>query len=495
MFFARLLRIKGFDVTMKTNLKAGLSYFKNKTCHVLFIDVPLVEYDNKQILHLLEENHLFQKSNIFLFSSIDLDTDELNEWKKHGLYSYLKKPVNRDVILNALNDVYAKITHTTYKNTVEFHADDDNRDTNDDDKEPSSEQIQKVNQLQQKVEQLENMQQKVEQLENMQQLAASSAQQHSPQEEQSAPTSEPSSEQIQKVNQLQQKVEQLENMQQLAAASAQQHSPQEEQSAPTSEPSSEQIQKVNQLQQKVEQLENMQQLAAASAQQHSPQEEQSAPTSEPSSEQIQKVNQLQQKVEQLENMQQLAAASAQQHSPQEEQSAPTSEPSSETTTVKKSSKDHYMLQNVINNLRSLPSKHNSDEYLPKSPIGINSHEQGIIKKELEQAASTSETTTVKKSSKDHYMLQNVINNLRSLPSKHNSDEYLPKSPIGINSHEQGIIKKELEQAASTSETTTVKKSSKDHYMLQNVINNLRSLPSKHNSDEYLPKSPTLVIQK
>ncbi|MDH5666170.1 MAG: response regulator, partial [Nitrosopumilus sp.] len=123
--FARLLRIKGFDVTLKTNLKAGLSYFKNKTCHVLFIDIPLVGYDIKQILYLLEENHLFQKSNIFLFSSIDLDTDELNEWKKHGLYSYLKKPIKRDTILNALNDVYTKMTLTTYENTVESYIDDD----------------------------------------------------------------------------------------------------------------------------------------------------------------------------------------------------------------------------------------------------------------------------------------------------------------------------------------------------------------------------------
>ena len=221
--FARLLRIKGFDVTMKTNLKAGLSYFKNKTCHVLFIDVPLVGYDIKQILYLIEENHLFQKSNIFLFSSIDLDTDELNEWKKHGLYSYLKKPVNRDVILNALNDVYAKMTHMTYKNTVEFHIDDDNIDTNGDDKESTLEQIQKVNQLQQQVKRLENMQQ--------------------------------------------------------------------------------------------------------------------------------------------------LALSTQQHSSQEEQTVLTSE----TTTVKKSSKNYSMLQNVINNLRSLPSKHNSDEYLPKSPIACKNN--------------------------------------------------------------------------------------------------------------------------
>jgi DNA-binding response OmpR family regulator len=285
--FARLLRIKGFDVTMKTNLKAGLSYFKNKTCHVLFIDVPLVGYDIKQILYLLEKNHLFQKSNIFLFSSIDLDTDEVNEWKKHGLYSYLKKPVSRDVILNALNDVYVKMTHTMNKNTVESHIDEDNMETNDDDKEATLEQIQKVNQLEQQVKRLENMQQ--------------------------------------------------------------------------------------------------------------------------------------------------LASSIQQHSSQEEQTILTSEQPSETTTVKKSSKDDPILQNVINNLSSLPSKHNSDEYLPKSPIPINSHEQGIIKKELEQTILTSEqpseTTTVKKSSKDYFVLQNVINNLRSLPSKHNSEEYLPKSPI------------------------------------------------------------------
>ena len=110
MVFANMLRTKGFSVTTETTLKEGLQHLENESYHAVFVDVPIEEYNEKQILSTLQENQVFQKTNVFLFSSVDVV--ELDKWKKHGLHSYLKKPVKPSVILKALEDVPTKMPYT-----------------------------------------------------------------------------------------------------------------------------------------------------------------------------------------------------------------------------------------------------------------------------------------------------------------------------------------------------------------------------------------------
>ena len=110
IIFANLLRIKGFSVTTEATLKAGLQNLENESYHAVFVDAPLDNYNEKQILTILQENQVFQKTNVFLFSGVDVF--ELDKWKKQGLYSHLKKPVRRSIIIKALDDVRMKILST-----------------------------------------------------------------------------------------------------------------------------------------------------------------------------------------------------------------------------------------------------------------------------------------------------------------------------------------------------------------------------------------------
>ena len=106
--FAKMLQTKGFFVTAESTFKAGLQHLENESYYAVFIDAHFDNYDRKQILALLRENQTFQKTSVFLFSGVDFDSIELDEWKKEGLYSYLKKPVKRNVIVNALDEVCMK---------------------------------------------------------------------------------------------------------------------------------------------------------------------------------------------------------------------------------------------------------------------------------------------------------------------------------------------------------------------------------------------------
>ena len=145
--FAKFLEIKGFSVTTETTFKAGLQHFKNESYDVLFVDSPLDDYADEQILTDLKENQIFQKSNVFLFSSVDFDDVELDAWKKDGLYSYLKKPVKRSTIINALDTINVKRSLTSETLSESIVSSD----------QATPEQIEKLNQLQKQIEELENV--------------------------------------------------------------------------------------------------------------------------------------------------------------------------------------------------------------------------------------------------------------------------------------------------------------------------------------------------
>jgi len=150
--FAKMLRIKGFFVTATTTFKAGLQHLENELYHVVFVDAPLDDYNEKQILTMFQENQVFQKSFVFLLSSVDFDNIELDKWKKHGLYSYLKKPVKRSIVIQALNDVQVKTNFTNSQITSEPVVEDE---------EATPEQLARLEQLGKQIQELENIPQQL----------------------------------------------------------------------------------------------------------------------------------------------------------------------------------------------------------------------------------------------------------------------------------------------------------------------------------------------
>jgi CheY-like chemotaxis protein len=148
--FKKLLEIKGFFVTAETTFDSGLQHLENKIYNVVFIDVPLNHYTEKQILTSLKKNNIFQKTNVFLFSSIDFNDIELDEWKKEGLYSYLKKPVKRSTIIKILDDVRTKIGSNNSQILPEPII-------KLEDEEDTTEHLEKLNQLQKQIQKSQNI--------------------------------------------------------------------------------------------------------------------------------------------------------------------------------------------------------------------------------------------------------------------------------------------------------------------------------------------------
>ena len=103
--FVKRLKLKGYLVDYVTNLRDGLSRLKTEKFHAVFVDTPFDMISESQVLETLQKNNIFDKSSIFLFSSVDISQTDLNDWNTSGLFSYLKKPVKFNVIINELENV------------------------------------------------------------------------------------------------------------------------------------------------------------------------------------------------------------------------------------------------------------------------------------------------------------------------------------------------------------------------------------------------------
>ena len=114
--FVKRLKLKGFLVDYATTLRDGLRRFETEQFHVVFVDTPFDMISEKQVLETLQKNNIFNKSSVFLFSSIDINQTDLNEWKTYGLFSYLKKPVKFNEIIKELENVKTDSSYSISKN-------------------------------------------------------------------------------------------------------------------------------------------------------------------------------------------------------------------------------------------------------------------------------------------------------------------------------------------------------------------------------------------
>ena len=137
--FENILRIKGFSVDSESSLKSGLRTLQKKSYEVAFVDSPLDDYNEQEILNTLQEIQIFQKTSVILFSSADFNSNDLINWKNNGLYSFLKKPVKRDIIIKILDNIK---TRTLSKNEP-----------------PTSQQSSRLEQLEKQISELQNTEQ------------------------------------------------------------------------------------------------------------------------------------------------------------------------------------------------------------------------------------------------------------------------------------------------------------------------------------------------
>ena len=120
LLLSKILINKGYSVTFTNSFEEGLELLRKESFDVIIIDAPMPGYEKLNILTELEKEGILQSQKVILFTGLDISDSAVVELKTKGLYSYLKKPLEVEKVIQELLSVPSvKNTEITEKRVSE----------------------------------------------------------------------------------------------------------------------------------------------------------------------------------------------------------------------------------------------------------------------------------------------------------------------------------------------------------------------------------------
>lgn len=98
------LNLEGIDCVSCTDGKEGLSLIENEKFDVVLLDLAMPEFSGYDIIDDLEKNGTLKKSKVIVFTASSVNKDVFDKLLKKGVYSYIKKPVNLDELIEKIKN-------------------------------------------------------------------------------------------------------------------------------------------------------------------------------------------------------------------------------------------------------------------------------------------------------------------------------------------------------------------------------------------------------
>jgi DNA-binding NtrC family response regulator len=83
----------------------GLEKIRQENFDVVIIDAPMPGYEKLNVINELEKIDILQSHKVILFTGMEISNSVVMELKTKGLYSYLKKPVEIEILIKELSSV------------------------------------------------------------------------------------------------------------------------------------------------------------------------------------------------------------------------------------------------------------------------------------------------------------------------------------------------------------------------------------------------------
>jgi DNA-binding response OmpR family regulator len=101
---SKFLKLSGHECTVSNDGRNGLSLIESQKWDVVLLDVAMPEFSGYDVVNSLEKNGKLKQNKIIMFTASTLSDDELHKLIERGVYSFLKKPVNLDELLTAIEN-------------------------------------------------------------------------------------------------------------------------------------------------------------------------------------------------------------------------------------------------------------------------------------------------------------------------------------------------------------------------------------------------------
>ena len=95
----------GYDIVATNFFDDGLKKLREDNFDVVIIDAPMPGYEKLNVIEELEKTGMLRSQKVILFTGLDISSSTVMELKMRGLYSYLKKPLEVETLIEELSSV------------------------------------------------------------------------------------------------------------------------------------------------------------------------------------------------------------------------------------------------------------------------------------------------------------------------------------------------------------------------------------------------------
>ncbi len=101
-----VLIASGHQFVSVTDGREGIKLLKQNPYDIVLLDLAMPEFSGFDVLENLKKEGLIEKQKIILLTASSITDQEIDDLLKTGISSYLRKPLDIDVFLERVEQVY-----------------------------------------------------------------------------------------------------------------------------------------------------------------------------------------------------------------------------------------------------------------------------------------------------------------------------------------------------------------------------------------------------
>ena len=107
--FSKYMEIKGHSCSVVNDGRSGLNLIENQKFDAVILDITMPEFSGRDVINALYESGKIKNQNIVILTGSSITYDDESTLKSKGVRSFLKKPIDPDILLDHIQQFENKL--------------------------------------------------------------------------------------------------------------------------------------------------------------------------------------------------------------------------------------------------------------------------------------------------------------------------------------------------------------------------------------------------